>query len=138
MFWIATDLAQRLVRLTAGGFFSEAEIEAAAAELHRAIRGLEAGPGGHVTLYDLAELRVASQTMIGRFAEFFTSPAFAPIRAARVAVVTRSALVTLQMERVANAVATMQVFSDTRGALAWLLADQDRFRTTSQPTRASG
>ena len=135
---VVVDRSHAVVSVTAQGFFTERDLAAAAADLHAAIRSLGSRAGQHVTLFDLTSLHVAPPALIDQFARFHTDPAIAPLWARRVALVSRSALVTQQLERVSRAREGMRVFADRREALAWLLADQNRLRVTSQPTAASG
>ena len=135
---VAVDRAAALVSMVVDGYFTEADLAAAAKDLHVAIRSLGPRAGEHVTLYDMTDLKVASAAVLTAFADYFRSPAIAPLWARKVALVTRSPLVLRQMERVAATRETVRVFDDRRAAVTWLLADQERVRSTSQPTRASG
>lgn len=135
---VVVDRSHAVVSLTAHGYFGEAALRAAATDLHRAIRSLGDYAGKHVTLYDMLGLTVVPPAVLDGFARYFTDPAMAALWARRVAMVTRSPLVSLQMERVASLRPTMRLFADRPRAMAWLLADQARLRTTSQPTAASG
>ena len=135
---VVVDRSHAVVCVVAQGCFTEADLAAAARDQHAAIRSLGARAGQHVTLFDLSGLKVSPPALIHQFARYHTDPQFAPIWARRVALVTRSALVAQQMERVCRARTAMKVFADRREAMAWLIADQERLRTTSQPTAASG
>ncbi|WP_425230303.1 hypothetical protein [Sphingomonas sp.] len=134
---VVVDRTHALVCMTADGFFGEADVEAAAADLHAAIRSLGDRAGRHVTLYDLAALKVAPTAVLAKFAHYFSDPSFAPLWACRVALVSTSPLVQLQMERVCAAKPNIRGFTGRREAIAWLLADHARVRVTSQPTVAS-
>ena len=121
---VVVNRAQSLVSVTASGFVDEAGLLAAAADLHRAIRGLGDRAGRHVTLYDLTELKVASPGVLERFAAYWSDPQVALAR--RVALVTSSPLVAQQMGRVSKVRDTLRVFAERREALAWLLAGVER------------
>ncbi len=135
---VVVERSHGVVSLIAEGYFDETGLTAAAADLHRAIRSLGARAGRHVTMYDLTALNVVTPAVLDAFARYFSDPRIAPLWARRVALVTRSLLVTQQMERVRQVKDTLRIFNDRRAAMAWLLADQERLRTTSQPTAASG
>lgn len=119
---VVVNRAQALVSVTAEGFVDDAELAQAAADLHRAIRSLGDQVGRHVTLYDLSGLKVASPATLQRFASYWTDPAVAPLLARRVALVSGSPMVTLQLARVEKVRDTIRVFEDRRTAMAWLLA----------------
>lgn len=123
---VVVDRSHAVVSMVAEGYFGAAELQAAAVDLHAAIRSLGDRVARHVTLYDLTAMNVAPPAVLDAFAAFFTNPAIAPLWARRVALVTRSPLVTLQMERVRQVRDTLRIFADRRAAMAWLLADEDR------------
>lgn len=125
---VTVDRVQAMVCMTAGGFFDEADLLAAATDLHAAIRSLGARAGKHVTLYDLTALQVVPPPIVDRFAAYFTEAYMQPLWARRVALVAGSPLVLLQMERVAKVSGTIRVFGDRRTAVTWLLADRERLR----------
>ena len=135
---VVVDRSHAVVSFIAEGYFGEADLPAAAADLHAAIRSLGPRMGKHVTMYDMTALKVVPPAVLEAFARYFTDPQVAPLWARRVALVSTSPMVTLQMERVRKVRDTLRVFGDRREAMAWLLADQDRLRTTSHPTAASG
>ncbi|KQN25103.1 hypothetical protein ASE86_02250 [Sphingomonas sp. Leaf33] len=126
MIKVVVDRSHALVNLTADGFVTDADIATGAAQLHAAIRSLGDRMGRHVTLYDLTGLRVASPAILDTFAVFFTDPAYRAIWARRVAFVTASPLVTLQMERIRRDRPDMQVFAERAPAIAWLFAVPER------------
>ena len=125
---VTVDRVQAIVSMTAGGFFGEADLLAAAADLHVAIRSLGDRAGRHVTLYDLTALKVVPPPIIDQFARYFTDSYMQPLWARRVALVSGSALVSLQMDRVRRVAETIRVFDNRREAVAWLLADRERLR----------
>ena len=133
---VTGDRAHAMVCMTASGFFTMEETERAAADLHAAIRSLGPRAGYHVTLYDYSDVQVVPGPVLERFSRYFTDPAMKPLQAKRVAFVTRSALLRLQLQLSQRD--HMRVFADRKEATAWLLAAQERPRTTSQPTAASG
>ncbi len=118
---VVVDRSHAVVSMIAEGFFGAADLQAAAVDLHAAIRSLGRRAGQHVTLYDLTALSVVPPDVLDAFARYFTDPAIAPLWARKVALVSRSPLVTLQMERVSRARDTLRLFGDRRSAMAWLL-----------------
>lgn len=126
MYKVVVDRSHALVNVTASGFFGDEDLAGAARALHVAIASLKQAAGHHVTLYDMLDLQVAPAHVLGRFAEYFSDPIYRPIWARRVAFLTRSALITGQMGRVAHGRDDMAVFADRPAAIAWLLAAQDR------------
>ncbi|WP_174279584.1 hypothetical protein [Sphingomonas bacterium] len=117
---VVVSRAQALVSITASGFVDVAGLEAAATDLHAAIRSLEEQAGTHVTLYDLTEVKVFSPVVLELFAAYWNNPAVPFGR--RIAVVSISPLVSQQMARVQAGRDTIRVFADRREALGWLLA----------------
>ena len=133
---IAIDRNQAMVSLVLAGFFSLDDVTSAAADLHAAIRSLGSRMGMHVTLYDMSDLQVAAAPVLERFGRYFSDPAMKPLWARRVAIVSNSALVQMQMQRICRD--NMRVFAMRTDAVTWLLEDQGRPRTISHPTAASG
>lgn len=125
---VVVDRSHLVVSVTVAGYLDDAAVQAAAVDLHAAIRSLGAKAGRHVTLYDMTGLQAVSPTTLARFAGYFVDPKIASLWARRVAMVSVSPLVTLQMERVSRVRDTLRVFSNRREAMAWLLADEDRLR----------
>ncbi|MBN2970530.1 hypothetical protein JW805_00685 [Roseomonas aeriglobus] len=126
MIKVVVDRSHAMVSLTAAGFISEADVAAAAVELHAGIRSLGDRAGQHVTLYDLTGVNVATGAVLEAFSVFFTDTRYRSIWAKRVAFVTRSSLVARQMNRMRAERPDMQVFEDRGRAVAWLLAAADR------------
>lgn len=135
---VIVNRPHKMVSVVADGFFTIADIEHTGRELHAAIRSLGADAGQHVTLYDLSAAQVTAAPALERFGTFFTDTAYRGIWARRVAFVSTSALLRRQLERVAAIRDNLRSFDDRDAAIGWLLDDQDRPRTTSQPTLASG
>ena len=125
---VTVDRIQAMVSMTAGGFFGEAEMLAAAVDLHAAIRSLGDRAGRHVTLYDLTALQVVPPPVVDRFTRYFTDSYMQPLWARRVAMVSRSPLVALQIERVRKVTDIIRVFDDRAAAVRWLLADRERLQ----------
>ena len=123
---VVVDRSHALVSLTATGFFSTADLADAAATLHATIRSLGPAMGSHVTLYDLTGLEIVAQPVLAAFALYVTDRRYAEIWARRVALVTRSAAVGLQMGRVSADRDDLKVFGDRGAAIAWLLAARHR------------
>lgn len=122
MYRVTVDPDRTLVRVSASGFFTMEMLEAAAGELHAAIRSLGTRAGSHVSLYDYRGLKVAPQAVVDRFRRYFADEAIRPLWARRAAFVADSALLTMQLHRVQRA--NMRVFADPASAEAWLFADE--------------
>ncbi len=133
---VTVDKSHTMVCMTASGYMSMEQVRDAAADLHAAIRSLGPHAGNHLTLYDFSEVMVVTGPVLERLARYFTDDDMQTLQARRVAFVCKSALLTLQLKRIQHD--HMRIFVDRKEATAWLLADQDRVRTISQPTAASG
>lgn len=127
-----------MVSVVCDGFLSVADVDRCASDLHAAIRSLGHWAGRHVTLYDLRAAQVVAADALERVSQYFLDPVYADIQAKRVAFVTSSPLFGRQMSRIAAIRDHLRAFNDRDAAIAWLLADHDRLRTTSHPTTASG
>lgn len=133
---VTVDRSNAMVCMVASGFFSIEQMEAAAADLHTAIRSLGPRAGQHLTLYDYTDVKVVAGPVLERFARYFSDDDMQPLQARRVAFVSVSALLGRQLQRIRRD--HMRIFADRQEATAWLLSDEDRRRTISQPTAASG
>lgn len=111
-----------IVNLRLQGWFDRADADRAAADLHTAIRLLGRGPRGHCTLYDMRGLAVASSDTLAYFQTFFVDPRYASIWVRKVALVSGSALLRLQLQRIQAIRNSIAVFEDRGDAVAWLLA----------------
>lgn len=120
MYSVTVDRARNMVSMTASGFFTMPVLEAAAADLHRAIRSLGTLAGSHVTLYDYRGLNVVQQPVLERYGRYFTDEGMRALWARRVAFVTGSALLGMQLQRIRRA--NMRVFADATEAKGWLTA----------------
>lgn len=135
MYKVTIDRSHAMVCMTASGFFSVAAVEAAAVDLHAAIRSLGSKAGDHVTLYDYTDVSVVSPAVLERFAAYFTEPNMKPLLARRVAFVSGSALLTMQIQRIRRD--HMRLFTTRRDAAVWLLAKQGAKPTTSPAMAAA-
>ena len=123
MHQVSVSRAQRLVSVTISGFVTTTAVDAAARDLHVAIRRLGGTPGTHLTLYDLSGVEVAPLDTIELFRGFFVDPCYESIWARKVAfVASGSALFGLQLKRVQRDRPGIRTFADRPAAIAWLLA----------------
>lgn len=126
MYKVVVDRSHAMVNMEADGFIAASDLEAAAKALHAAIRSLGDRVGRHVTLYDLTGLQVAAPKVLETFGGYFTRPEYRDIWARRVALVTRSPMVTRQMARLTQGRTDMRIFEERRVAVAWLLSAPER------------
>ncbi len=90
-------------------------------ETRRAVMSLGPDIGKHVTLYDLSEIGPAPQSTVDLLTRDFTNPLHRQLRARRIAVLTRSALLRRQIDRVRAVRPEMMVFAERSAAVGWLL-----------------
>ena len=120
MYAVTVDPTRALVRMSASGFFTMEMLEASARDLHAAIRSLGPRVRQHVTLYDYRGLNVVQKAVLDRYGRFFTDRSMKALWARRVAFVTDSALLGLQLQRIQRG--DMRVFADPAAATMWLLS----------------
>ena len=119
---VRIDRINRLVEQRVSGTFDAATVERSGAEMRRAIRSLDAGPGGHLSLYDLSELTIPSDAVVEGAFQQLADPRFTYVRARKVAVVAPSALMRLKLAGPAAARDNMAVFAERPDAMRWLFA----------------
>ncbi|MBX3595628.1 hypothetical protein [Sphingomonas sp.] len=119
---IEIDRVRNLVIVTPSGFFTPASLHHYTMETRRAIDTLGDAAGKHVTLYDFSAVIAAPPETIELLHVAFANPVYRRIRARKVAFVSPSALMTMQLQRVRTARPDITLFSARASALEWLLA----------------
>lgn len=119
---IHIDHANKLVEVRLSGFFTAEDASWTGEELRAAIRSLGTGEGEHVTLYDATELSVAPNETVEAVKRMFANPSVRPLWARKVAIVAKSALGRMQLQRLREARADIEIFDNRDAAVAWLLA----------------
>lgn len=119
---IHVDHARKLVDVRVSGLVTAENAGPMSEEVYAAIRSLGAGPGEHLTLYDVSKLSVAPAQTIELVKALFLRPDVRPLWAKKVAIVTGSALGRMQMQRVREVRDDITLFPDRDAAIEWLLA----------------
>lgn len=119
---IRIDRINRLVEQRVAGTPDVAEIETAGAAMRQAIRTLGAGPGAHLSLYDLTGMDGISDAIIASAMQQWADPRFTCVRARKVAMVVPSALARLKLGGPASRRDNMALFADRATAMKWLFA----------------
>ena len=121
MYTLAIDRPGNLIEVALTGFWRREATEAFCEEMRGHIATLGTGVGQHVLLCNLSGASVAPADTIAVLAQILASPAFAGIRARRIAFYTPSALLRLQMARVTGVRDGIAVFETRADAEAWLV-----------------
>lgn len=119
---VNVDRARRLLTVTTTGFVSAEEVAAIAREIHDAIALLGGDSSDHVTLYDLSAVSVASADVIALFRDFVANELYRSMLGRKMAFVSASALVTMQLRRVGKDMPQISIFACQTMAMKWLLA----------------
>ena len=122
MRFVTVDRVRRTLTVTTSGFVPADEVAAIAREVHEAIALLGGRSDDHVTLYDLSAVSVAAAEVVALFREYVANEAFQTLLGRRMAFVSTSALLTMQLRRVARDMPQIQIFSDRAAAMEWLLS----------------
>lgn len=122
MFKVTIDRASRLVNVAFEGFFGIDVAVPAGIEVRKAIRDMGLGPGGHVTLFDVTKTQVVPPETFELVRGIYTDPEQKDVIARKVAWVTPSALLQMQLRRLCAYHPAMQVFDDRETAMTWLKA----------------
>ncbi len=116
-FSIAVDPTRDLLRITMGGFFSEADIGAFRFALETKMEALTCDANDHLTLCDVSAMSIQAQEIVAAFSKVVGHPTF---RSKRLAFVTGSSLARMQTRRLTSR-AGVEFFNDRSAAEAWLL-----------------
>jgi hypothetical protein len=119
---IHIDRARRLVDVRVSGFVTAEDASWLGEDVRAAIRTLGDDVGQHVTLYDVSDVGVAPGATVDIVKGMFAHPQVRPLWARRVAIVARSALSRLQLQRLREARSDIAIFENREAALDWLFA----------------
>lgn len=121
---IAIDHARLLVEVRLAGFFNPLQAAHATDEVRAAIRTLGDRVGQHVTLYDASGIDVAPAATVELLKGAYADPAIRHLWARRVAYVSPSALMRIQLKRLRAARADIGIFAEREAALDYLLGER--------------
>lgn len=127
---VRIDRINRLVEQRIGGIPDEAEIGAAGVEARKAIRALDTGPLGHVTLVDCSDIGPVTDAVIAAAFAQWNDPRFSCVRARKVAMILPSALARMKVSPPSKSRDNMALFSSRDDAMRWLF---DRAPTAKAP-----
>lgn len=119
---IHIDHDRALVDVRVSGFHTRTEARAVTEDVRAAIRTLGDRIGQHVTLYDVTSVEIASGDTIEMLQSSWDEPEARRLWARKVAYCTPSALGRLQVARMKDARADIEVFANRADAIAWLTA----------------
>ena len=120
---IEVDPRRNLIDVRISGMLMPEDVAWVGEEIREAVRSLGDGAGGHVTLYDLSDLQVATSASVDMIRDTFSNPVVRALWSRRLAVVAPTALIRMQAHRVREARPDLVVFDSREAALAWLLAE---------------
>ena len=123
------DVARSLVRITLGGFFTQADVQGFLAARAIAHARLRCGPNEHLTLTDVREMKIQTQDIVAAWGQVLAAPEY---RSRRLAFVQAPSLARLQLKRAASS-RDVCYFTDIAEAEAWLMAPG--LDETAQPAR---
>ena len=117
-FTVEADRSGGLVRIVLAGFFTSDDIRDFGKARNDALEALGRAPGTHLTLCDVREMTMQSQTIVDAFEEILTAP---ERRARRLAFVVGPTLARSHLLRalISN---NAKCFADPALAEAWLFA----------------
>lgn len=118
---ISVDRERLLVDVRLAGTVTPEDAGWIGEEVRAAVRSLDADIGKHVTLYDASAVRVVPPATVALLKSTWSNPAVKPLWARKVAFVVSTALATLQVQRLAEALPMLGIFDTRDEALAWLL-----------------
>lgn len=116
-FKFMTDARRSLIELEMSGFFAVEAVPSIAAGMADALKQLYCRPNQHLTLVDVTECQIQSQEIVMQFQKLVTNPAF---RSRRLAFVTGSSIIKMQLRRIINDDSYARVFAERSAALEWL------------------
>lgn len=120
MHTVRIDRINRLIEQRVSGTLDLDEVEASGNAVRQAVRSLGAGPGAHVTLFDLSEMTLASDAVIASAMRQFADPRYTCVKARKVAMVIPSAVARLKLGPSVASRDNMAVFAGRDEALRWL------------------
>jgi hypothetical protein len=110
----------KLVDVRIRGCFPPDAAHEATWATRRAIQSLNAGPGQHITLYDMTDAAPSPRETVELIRMGFANPVYKPLWARKVAFCARSLLVRRQIERLREVRPDIGVFDTREAALAFL------------------
>lgn len=116
-FEFIADARRGIVHIHLSGFFSEDAVHSIAAGMAGTLKQLSCGPNNHMTLVDVTGCQIQSQQIITAFQRLVADPTF---RSRRLAFVTGSSLIKMQLRRLINDPSYAPVFGDHGSAESWL------------------
>lgn len=119
---IHIDHERTLVDVRVSGFHTPEQARAVTEDVRAAIRTLGNRIGQHVTLYDVTSVGVAPGETIEMLQRSWDEPEAKRLWARKVAYCTPSALGRLQLGRMKEARADIEIFTGRAEAIAWLTA----------------
>lgn len=128
-FRFATFPHQNLVHITMAGFFTADDIARFVSARDAEHAKLRCGPGEHVTLVDIRDMKIQSQDSVDEFAAILASH---HTRSRAIAFVVKASLARLQIQRAA-AGRGAGFFGDVDEAKVWLLAQGAASSTGGHP-----
>ena len=117
---IEVDVPNKLLLLELIGFWSAATATAFGRDVHAATRRIGVRPHQHLTLADLSRFSLQPQVVVGICRGLIVD---ARLPSRRLAVVAGEGLARIQIKRILVR-ERMEVFSDRRSAMTWLLTDE--------------
>ncbi len=120
MYQIIIDRPRSLVFARVSGFLDSQTIAEIVAQTRLLGNELRQSSGRFDLLCDLTATKVTSSEAAGGYSDLLGNPSARHLWADRIAYVTASALLRLQIERAIAARSDVRVFGDRRTALAWL------------------
>lgn len=116
VYQIVPDRFRGALRLTMGGFFAPADVEAFVRVLAAKLRELGTAPNDHLMLVDVRTMKIQTQEIVAAFTGVVGSPL---LRSKRLAFVTGSSLSRLQTRRLTNREGVC-FFDQIEAAETWL------------------
>lgn len=114
------DVDRNLIEVTVDGFWRPDGLLDLYAQLRTVAAQLGSGVGKHALLCDLDGAQVGPAETVAMLTRVMSAPEFADFRARYVAFFSDSALMRMQMKRVAMARAGIAVLTTRAEALAWI------------------
>ncbi len=111
------DADRGVVEIKMSGFFSKEVVPSLASGMAEALEQLRCGPNFHMTLIDVTACKIQSQEIVLEFQKLVANPS---LRSRRLAFITGSSLIKMQLRRIIHDDSYARIFGDRNSALAWL------------------
>ena len=112
-FEFIADPRRGIVEIQMSGFFAEEAVPSIAPGMADALRQLYCKPNHHMTLVDVTGCQIQSQEVVTQFQKLVTNPAF---RSRRLAFVTGSSMIKMQLRRFISDDSYARIFGDHSSA----------------------